>query len=64
MDFLGGVLSYADIGFDARFVGIVGVVIDVIDKIKSIHADFPVLIVALQIHERSRLGLEAIIFFE
>ena len=67
MDFLGGVLSYADIGFNARFIGIVGVVIDVIEKSKNIHADFPVLIesiAALQIHERSRSGLEAIIFFE
>lgn len=69
MDFLGSVLSYADIGFDARFIGIgiVGVVIDAIEKIKNIHADFPVLIesiAALQIHERSRPGLEAIIFFE
>ena len=67
MDFLGGVLSYADMGFDARFIGIAGVVIDAIEKIKNIHADFPMLIesiAALQIHERSRPGLEATIFFE
>ena len=67
MDFLGGVLSYADIVFDARFIGIAGVVIDAIEKIKNIHADIPVLIesiVALQIHERGRPELEAIIFFE
>ena len=64
MDFLGGVLSYAVMGFDARFICIVGVVIDAIEKIKNVHADFSLLIAALQIHERSSPGLEAIIFFE